>query len=83
MPSYLQKNFRNLIINDVTLKAFASPEKVYQFSKWWGLFEHLKVINIEYPDIVQMVETEDIEKQIVSMGKKYSDSIDRLVTHFL
>ena len=30
-----------------------------------------------------MVETEDIEKQIVSMGKKYSDSIDRLVTHFL
>lgn len=77
-----RKTFRSLLLKDPTLKACAGPEKIYQFSKWDGLFEHLQIINIDYPDIIQVVDIDDIEKWILSKGRKYTESIDKFVNHF-
>lgn len=74
--------FRNLILNDTTLKACAGPEKLYQFAKWRKLFEYLEIVNIDYPDIIQAVEIEDIESWITSMGENYSNSINKFVDFF-
>ena len=77
-----KKTFRGLLLNDPTLSACAGPEKVYQFSKWSGVFEHLEIINIKYPDLIQAIELEETEIWISSMGKEYANSIDKLVDHF-
>lgn len=77
-----KKVFRELLLNDPTLKACAGPEKVFQFSKWSGLFEHLELIDMDYPDIIQAIEMEDVEEWILSMGTDYVESIEKFVDHF-
>ncbi|MDG4945736.1 hypothetical protein NMK71_04860 [Weeksellaceae bacterium KMM 9713] len=74
--------FRNVLLNDPTLKASAGPERIHQFAKWRKLFEYLEIINFDYPDIIQAFEIEEVEDWIASKGKNYSNSINEFVDLF-
>jgi hypothetical protein len=70
---------REFLITDSILRCCAGPERLYQYDKWKQLFELLTEYNLDYPDIVQTMDTEEIEAWIKSRGPKYVKSIDTFV----
>ena len=74
--------FRIGIINDPVLRACAGPEKTQQFKKFGDLFSDLELLNLDYPNIIQNPDIEEVEKWIQDNGETYSDSINKFVNHY-
>jgi hypothetical protein len=74
--------FRNYILNDLILRSCAGPEKTEQYFKWGALFESLELLDIEYPDIIQNPDLDEVEKWINSMGINYQNSLNKFIKYF-
>lgn len=77
-----EKAFRIGIINDPVLKACAGPERIQQFQKWGDLFSDLELLDLTYPDIIQIPDIEEVEKWIKGNGEDYELSINKFVDHY-
>jgi hypothetical protein len=74
--------FRNYILTDLILRSCAGPEKTEQYFKWGALFESLELLDIEYPDIIQNPDLDEVEKWISSMGVNYQNSLNKFIKYF-
>ena len=81
-PLFSEKDFRSGIINDPVLRICAGPEKIQQRKKWHDLFSDLELLDIDYPNIIQIPDLEEIENWIEGRGKEYASSIDKFVHHY-
>jgi hypothetical protein len=59
---------RQMLLTDVVLRSVAGPEKAYQFEKWKPLLNFLSEKKLKYPDLIQTMDSEDMETWINSMG---------------
>jgi hypothetical protein len=77
-----EKAYRIGVINDPVHNAFGGLENIQQFQKWGDLFSDLELLGLDYPDIIQITDIEEVENWIKENGEVYENSINRFINHY-